>query len=99
MNPSKRGRLAFVSLLVILLPPSSNQSNTTTATPKRIRSPLLPDHQEVLVQVSHTCVEKQEEAAVSFSNLDARENDWIGIYPDDYHATEEPVYWVSLRRN
>lgn len=49
-----------------------------------------------VIKLDQTCFERHEEIVVQFDNslLEVDEHDWIGIYPDDFHTTEEPITWV-----
>ena len=54
------------------------------------------EKEQATIQVSQNCYTKKEDVVLHFRNVGAPlKDDWIGIYPSDYHTTEEPVFWVS----
>ena len=67
------------------------------ANPHRFRQESNPDvATHSLVEVTETCVDKQQEIVIHFRNSKRPEfDDWVGIYPKDYKTIDEPLHWVS----
>ena len=86
-------------LAVALLPFANAEAKTNTSGlpgGSRFRATTVLDVAQV--DISRTCIESGGNITIDFTVMQQpQKDDWVGIYPDDYHATEEPVYWVSSR--
>jgi hypothetical protein len=49
------------------------------------------------VEVTETCVDKRQEIVIHFENAKRPIfDDWVGVYPKGYDASDEPQHWVRI---
>ena len=78
--------LKFMALLLLL-------AGQGQASPTRFRAP--DNHVASVVEVTETCVDKQQEILIHFENSKQPIfDDWVGVYPNDYDPSDEPQQWV-----